>query len=473
MSASVARIGQALRVGSATAWLITACGIVGVAGVTALATGLGMLPILLGLAVLGVGTLLGLKWPILPLALFAALIPIEEIVLIEGFGTISRFAGILFAVTYALPRLGHLKLGAMPAAAWAYVAWALVSVGWALDPGRTGGAMLTFLQLFVVAVFVADFVVHRPATVRSILWVYSLSATATALIGIQTFVTAGTRAAVFQGQNPEHFAAILTPALLFGLHAALSGDRRILGAAIAFVTTIAVIVTGTRAAWVAIVVVVVLFMLPQVSPKRRIAMAGLALALAAVAFQIPGVADLIGERASTAISSGGAGRTDIWSVAGTIYQSSPVLGVGFANFPVAYTPEMLRASSVTSWLYTEGRAAHNFVIMTLIELGPIGLMLLAAFFGPLVLRRGWGAQALVVQASLAALLIQALFVDMLSNRKPVWLVIGFAVGLAYLARRDRATTNDGRGDAPPGAASVSAAALARPPDRSRVAPPRP
>ncbi len=442
MSASVARIGQALRVGSATAWLITACGIVGVAGVTALATRLGMLPILLGVAVLGVGTLLALRWPILPLALFAALIPLEQVVVIEGFGTISRFAGILFAVTYAIPRLGHLTFGAMPPTAWAYLAWALVSVGWAIDPGTAVGQIMTLLQLFVIAVFVADFVVHQPATVRSILWVYSLSATATALIGFQTFVTQGSRAAAFEGQNPEHFAAILTPALLFGLHVALNGDRRILGAAIALVTTIAVIVTGTRAAWVAIVVVVLLFMLPQLSPKRRIAMAGLALALAAVALQIPGISELIAERAGNALSTGGAGRTDIWSVAGTIYQSSPVLGVGFANFPVAYTPEMVRASGAASWFFFEGRAAHNFVIMTIVELGPIGLLLLAAFLGPLVRRRGLGPEALAVQAALAALLVQALFVDMLYNRKPLWLVIGFAAGLAFLARRGGAAVDD-------------------------------
>jgi O-antigen ligase len=474
MSAYVARVGQALRVGPGTAWLIAAGGIVGVAGAVALATQRDVLPILVGLSVLGVGCLLGLRWPILPLALFAALIPIEEIVLIEGFGTISRFAGILFAVTYALPRLGHLKLGAIPPAAWAYLAWAVVSVGWALDAGTAWGQIMTLLQLFAIAFLVADFVVHRPATVRSVLWVYSLSAAATALIGIQTFVSAGTRAAVFQNQNPEHFAAALTPALLFGLHEALNGNRRILGSAIALVTAIAVVASGTRGAWLAVVVAVLLFMLPQLSPKRRIAMAGLALALAAVAYQIPGVAELIVERAGTAVSTGGAGRTDIWSVAGTIYLSSPVLGVGYANFPVAYTPEMVRASDVVSWTVLEGRGAHNLAILTIVELGPIGLLVLAAFLGPLVLRRGWGPEALTVQAALAALLVQALFVDMFSNRKPVWLVIGFAAGLAYLARRGGAAVNDRQRDVTSAAATpVSAAALARPPGGPRAAPPLP
>ena len=74
----------------------------------------------------------------------------------------------------------------------------------------------------------------------------------------------------------------------------------------------------------------------------------LAIALAAVAYQIPGVPALIADRTSSALSTGGAGRTDIWSVAGTIYQSSPVLGVGYANFPVAYTPQVVRASVVRS-----------------------------------------------------------------------------------------------------------------------------
>ena len=476
MSASVARVGQALRVGPGTAWLIAACGLVGVAGVAALATRQGMLTILFGLAALGVATLLGLRWPLLPLALFAALIPIEEVVVIPGFGTISRFAGILFAVTYAVPRLGHLRLGAMPPAAWAYLAWAVVSAGWALDAGTAWGQILTLLQLFVIAVFVADFVVHRPATVRSILWVYSLSAAATALIGIQTYVVSGymteTRATALQDQNPAQFAAVLLPALVFGLHEALNGDRRILGAAIGLVATIGVIVSGTRGAWVAVVVVLLFVTFPQLSPKRRVAAAVLVVALAAVAYQIPGVPELIAERTGSALSTGGAGRTDIWSVAGTIYQSSPVLGVGYANFPVAYTPQVVRASDVNSWRHLEGRGPHNLVIGTIVVLGPIGLLLLALFLGPLLLRRGWGPEAATVQAALASLLTLALFLDILSNRKQVWLVIGFAAGLAYLARRGGAAVDERPRDAAPaGATPVSAPAPARPPGDPRVAAP--
>ena len=413
MTASIARVGQALRVSPRTAWLIAACGLVGVASAAALATRQDMLTILVGLAVLGVVTLLGLRWPILPLALFAALIPIEEVVVIEGFGTISRFAGILFAVTYALPRLGHLKFGAMPPAAWAYLAWALVSVGWALDPGTAGGQIMTLLQLFVIAVLVADFVVHRPATVRSILWVYSISATATAVIGIQTFVTAGPRAAVFEGQNPEHFAAVLTVALLFGLHEALNGNRRILGG-------------GDRARDD--------HRRDRLRDARRVGRRRrrrAPLHAPAAEPEAPhrdgragacprrrGVPDPGRCRADRRARGhrdldrrGGAHRhlvgcrDDLPVVAGARRwprelprrvhaRDGPGLGRRFLGSP------------------PRERGAHNLVILTIVELGPIGLLLLAAFLGPLVLRRGWGPEALTVQAALAALLIQALFVDM-------------------------------------------------------------
>jgi hypothetical protein len=150
-----------------------------------------MLPAALGLVALALLTVVGLRWPLVPLVIFAALIPIEQVVLIDGLGTISRFAGIMFAVTYGIPRLGRLALGSMPPAAWAFLAWAFVSLGWAIDPTTAWGELPTLLQLFLIAFLVADFVAQRPAIVRSVLWTYSLSAAATALIGVASFIGQG------------------------------------------------------------------------------------------------------------------------------------------------------------------------------------------------------------------------------------------------------------------------------------------
>jgi O-antigen ligase len=431
--------------------LIVATGLVGVAAAAALLTRQGMLPTALGVVMAGVATLVGLRWPLALLLVFVALIPVEEVVIIGGLGTLSRFSGILFAVAYIGSRIGRVRFTVLPVAVWAYLAWAIVSIGWAIDPTIAWSRLQTLIQLVVIAALVADFVVQRPAIVRPVMWVYSLSAAATAVIGIESYLVLGvadTRAAALQDQNPAQFATVLLPAFVFGLYEMLNGERRIAGAVVTVLTTAGVLVSGTRGAWVAVAVVVLIIVLPQLQPRRRIAAVLMALALGAALYQLPGIPDLIAERTVTAVSTGGAGRTDIWSVGASIYASSPVLGVGIANFPVAYTSEVVQAADVTL-VYT-GRAPHNAIVGTLIELGPIGVILLALALGPLVVRRGWGPDAATIQAALASLLTSALFLDILWNRKHVWLVIGLAAGLGYLARqiREAAAKEDGQQDDP-------------------------
>jgi O-antigen ligase len=438
MSAAVARIGDAFHLGPRITWLLCLSGLVGVTSAAALATRFGLMTLVLVAVGAAVVTAVSFRFPLLTLLLFAAFIPIEEVVLIDGLGTISRFAGILFAVTYGIPRLGRLSFGAMPRAGWAYVAWATLSFGWAIRPDTAWSELPTLLQLFLIGVLVADYVVQHPEIVRPVLWTYSLSAAATAVVGTQSYLAMGfadDRAVAITGQDPAQFAALLLPALFFGLSELISGPRRSLGGLVVFLTSLGIIVSGTRGAWFAVVAVLLLFVLPRFSAARRVGVIASIIVVLIVAYQIPGVAELLSDRASTALSTGGAGRADIWQVGLTIYRSSPLTGVGFANFPVAYTIDAVRAAGVAyPSAFVVGRGPHNLVIGTLVELGPIGLVLLAAFLAPLVLRRGWGPEARAVQMGLAALMGSALFLDILSNRKQVWLMIGIAAGLGVLAR---------------------------------------
>ena len=435
-----ARLRSAFVQGPRHGWLVPLVGLGATPVVVALATRLDLLPIALGLAIVAATAAVGFRWPLVPLLVFVVFVPIEEVVLIDGVGTISRLAGILFALTYGAPRLGQLAFRLMPPAGWGFLAWAVVSVGWAIDPGVAWGELATLLQLFLIAFLVADFVVQRPSIVRPLLWAYSLSAAATAVVGIADFVQLGAgdtvRAAAITNQNPAQFAAILLPAFAFGLHEVVSGGRRPLGSAVAMLAALGIVVSGTRGAWVAAAVVVMVLVLQESSLRRRVVSVLAVLALVAIVLQFPGVSGLVSERAGNALSTGGAGRTDIWSIGAKIYESAPVLGVGYANFPVAYTPDIVRQSNVS---YTRaGRAPHNIVVGTLVELGPIGLALLAAFLLPLLVQRGWGPDAPAIRAALASLLAMALTLDILGNRKQVWLVIGIAAGLAYLARRRQA-----------------------------------
>jgi O-antigen ligase len=396
--------------------------------------------------------LLGLRWPLLPLFVFVALVPIEDTLNIGGLGTLSRWSGIVFAGVYAIPRIGRLVPGALPLTVWAYVGWAVLSVAWAVDPGVAQGELQTLVQLAIIGFLIADVVIHDPTVVRPLLWAYSISTAATAAIGIGTYLIGGLaadgRAAAIANQNPAQFASLLLPTLIFGLHELLNRRHVAASGLVALLCMAGIVVSGTRSVWTAAALVTFLLLLPRLGIRRAIVALAVVGVLVLATFQIPGVAGLVAERTGSAASSGGAGRTDIWAVGIEIFESSPVIGLGYANFPVAFTATVIRSANVTVDIGA-GRGPHNVIIGTAGELGIVGLVLLALFILPLVLRRGWGPDALVVQAILASLMIDALFLDILSNRKQVWVAIGLAAGLAYLARQARQ-----RGDADEARAST-------------------
>ncbi|MHB8458854.1 MAG: O-antigen ligase family protein [Candidatus Limnocylindrales bacterium] len=384
---------------------------------------------------------IGLRWPLIALFAFVAFIPIEEVVRLDGIGTISKSAGILFAAVYALPRFGRISVRSMPVAGWAYAGWAVMSIAWAVDPQLAGAELITFVQLFVIAVLVGDVVLHRPTIVRPLLWTYSLSAALVALIGIEAYATGGIangdRVAAFQNQDVAQFAAILLPALVFAMHELINLRRILLSGAIALVCTIGIILSGTRGAWLGAAIVLVTFILPRVRPAQRAAVIVVPLLMIVIALQLPGVADLVTKRTELAVPTGGAGRTDIWTVGMKIIESSPFVGVGYGDFSSAFTPQLVQQTNVGPQSdIGVGRGPHSIIVGTLGELGVVGFLLLAALLVPLVVRPGYGPDAAAVQAALLSLLTAALFLDIL-NRKQFWLIVGLAAGLAFLERRDR------------------------------------
>ena len=415
-----------------------------VAAIIGIAVGTGYVVQAAGLVAGIVAIWVSFRWPLLPLFAYAALIPIEEVLVLGDLGTLSRLASILFILAYGLPRIRHLHIEAMPIAAWGYVGWSVLSFGWAIDRGETLTQIPILLSLFITSVLIAVVVAERPWIVRPLLWAYSLSAGVTALIGIAKYLSGsapvGTndRVAAIAGQSVAYYAAYLLPALIFCIFELVQYRRVIIAGAIALASAVGILISGTRSAWVAAALVIVGFVLPQLRPGRRIAAVAIVLGLGVLALQLPGISAVVIERADIALSSGGAGRTDIWTVGLAIYEGAPLTGVGLANFPVAYTPELVRQSNVGvySAVNPANRAPHNIVIGTLGELGPIGFFLLLLFVLPMIFRRGWGPDAAVVQAGVASLMITALFLDLL-NRKQLWLFFGLACGLAYLRNRQR------------------------------------
>jgi len=437
-----ARIQDALGLNYWLAALVMAATVAGGATLVAFAARTGQLERVALVGLFGLAILVLMRWPLVPLFLFVALIPIEFVGFVGDLGTVSRYAGIMFAVVYGLPRIGQLTLRAIPVPGWLFLGWAIFSTAWALDPSVAWTSLSTVIQGFLIMILVADVVVHQPGVVRPILWTYTLSAAVTGVIGIDAYLTGASstgRVSAFATQDVAQFAAILLPAMVFGLYELLRGRLVLVSALVVAITSTGIVVSGTRGAWLSALVVIALFVMPRLRPTVRIVAVAVIALMLVIAFQLPGVADLVSKRTATAVVTGGAGRTDIWTVGLNIFESSPIIGVGYGNFPVAFTPEVIQESDVGAYLANDesARGPHSIVFGSLAELGIVGFIPLAMFILPLVFRRGWGPEGSVVQAALASLLVSSLFLDIL-NRKQLWLILGLAAGLAYVEVQRRA-----------------------------------
>ncbi|HEY7130832.1 MAG TPA: O-antigen ligase family protein [Candidatus Limnocylindrales bacterium] len=415
-----------------------------VLAVVSVATALGGLQLVAALAA-GALVLAIVRDPRVYLFAYVILIPFDGSGSLANAATLSRFAGLAFALTYLIQRRGSLRVDLMGIFGWAFVAFASLSILWSIDRSTSVPEVLTLVQLFVISLMIADMISEHPDIARPLALVYAGSATAIGLVGIITWLTARStliagRAEAFEGQDPAQFTAILVPAFFVFAWVSLRRPRPIpiIGTAIC---TVAIIVSGTRSAWIAVAIVLAVVLVPRLSRRGIATFAVAAVVGGLFLLVIPGTSDLIIDRLDTAVSSGGTGRTDIWTIALHVWGNSPIAGVGYGAFPAAITPEAIRAVNLptadTGFL-TPPVGSHSILFGTLIELGVIGVLLLAGFFWT-VLRPGQGGGdiAEVARMVVLAMLLQAFFLDVL-GRKQVWLFVAIALGLAAAQAAARA-----------------------------------
>jgi O-antigen ligase len=104
----------------------------------------------------------------------------------------------------------------------------------------------------------------------------------------------------------------------------------------------------------------------------------LAVAAAVTVLVAAGAPTSVWQRFSTALQTGGSGRTSIWAVALEAAKHRLLQGYGIGNFPNAYDMFYLRVHQPYPFGWES--PAHNLVMHYLVELGVVGLALIAGFF---------------------------------------------------------------------------------------------
>jgi O-antigen ligase len=372
--------------------------------------------------------------------------------------TLVKALGGLLAVswlaTVATRRAGDRQLftahPAMTVMGALLLAWMVLSVGWAEDPGVARSDVLRYaLNLSLLPIVYSA--VQRRQHVAAVLGVYVSGAVASALYAIAT------RDPADQGRisgvvgTANELASVLVTALLLagGLALALRGAPllRALCVAAVGICLVGLFLTLSRAGLVALGAALVAAVL--LAGRRRL---GVAVLVTAVGLSVLGYFSLAASEQArervTTIGSG-TGRTDIWTVAWRMVDEDPVRGVGVGNFQTVSVHYLLRPGAIQrdEFIVDRPQVAHNAYLHVLAELGVVGLVL---FLGLLIAgaAAAWRAAQLFAargdpfletcSRALVLALIALLVADVFASdqlNKELWLLLGLGPALLAIARR--------------------------------------
>jgi O-antigen ligase len=375
--------------------------------------------------------------------------------------TADRTAGALAIAVVAawlfVKGLCGLSFNTLLASVAAYGVWNLLSYYWSAHPGAALRIFVSYL-LSVAYMLAVAVLVRKVGDIQAAFRTMAFGAFVFGLIAFVSFKSGAYRAAGLQG-DPNFFAvfqaASLPPAL-----ALAANERR----------------PPVRAAYYAVMVVIVLSVVASLSRTGLLALVGVVLAsmflpwrfyrsksrkaawVVAVLLLVPATA-AVGSTTfvqrvdsifhpNSAASDRGSGRTDIWSAALHGYRNHPWLGLGAGNFEVESLDLLQTTPGVNTATYyaQSSKVVHNAYLETLTELGPVGL---AIFLSMLALtartalrayrrardlgNRALERYALALLVSFAAVLVGGTFLsDQLS--KITWILIGLSLALEVLTR---------------------------------------
>jgi O-antigen ligase len=377
--------------------------------------------------------------------------------------TLVKALGGLLAVSWlanvATRRAGERQLFTahpfMTTAAALLLAWMVMSITWAEDPGAAREDVMRY-ALNVSLLPIVYSAVRRREHVVAVLGVYVAGAVLSAVYAIAVGGAdpgAEERISGLAGTATE-LASLLVTALFLagGLLLALRNAPalRALCLGAVGICLLGIFLTLSRAGLVALAAALVASVF--IGGRRRVAVGLLVLVvgLATVGYFSFAASEQARERVTTLGS--GTGRTDLWTVAWRMIEDDPTRGVGVGNFRTASIHFLLEPGTILrdDFIVDRPQVAHNSYLQVLSELGVPGLVL----FGGLIaagLLAAWRAVgefrqrgdpfmetcARAVVLALIALLVADFFASDQLN-KELWLLLGLGPALLGVARRETA-----------------------------------
>lgn len=344
---------------------------------------------LAGLCVLPILIFLALRWPLDGLfGFYVLLVPFDNLLSTGSFGTITKYLGLIAGafLLLALVRRRRISFASSPLRILCVLfLWMFASTLWAIDQ-KAALAMLPTYGGLMLLYGVLSMIPLSPRQFGVLLFLVAAGGICAAAYGAHAFYSDPSfsqeslvmrRLVVQIGDNfidPNHFSdALLFPVAIVTMWALRT--RRLLvrlgSVAALALLVVAIMFSGSREGLTALVVIAAYYLWRS---RYRVR---LAIAIAAVAVVAASVQSSVFARFSSALETGGSGRTSIWAVALEAAKHRLFQGYGIGNFTEAFNLFYLDVHQ--PYPYGWNSPAHNLIVHYIVELGLVGVILIGAF----------------------------------------------------------------------------------------------
>lgn len=342
--------------------------------------------------------------PLLGLCMMAFYMPLENLTMLSpSFTLIKLIGGLTFlgCLTHLLIGKKVFKMNRFFILLMLYLVWCLLSVAWAMQPDQSWPRVISLGQMLLMLIVGYNLVDSRKE-LQLLLGSYLLGALFASVLGIYNGYLHEFMVRIDSGRllDPNFYARIIGLGVLFGAYFVISCKNaaiRWLSFSCCVIITFAVLLSGSRGTWLALLAALIAGMavmgpriVRHLRLKRHLLISLLVIILSVALFSpwiFNHLPQVIVQRAETLTqisdqTNRAAGRFDIWLVGLEIAGDNLVKGVGINNFPYAFTEYFPAAEGIVRPVGLN-RDPHNIYLANLTELGIPGLILFVLILGGL------------------------------------------------------------------------------------------
>lgn len=341
--------------------------------------------------------------------------PLETFLKLGDAGTLSKYLGFLLVGIFVLRIFIKNKI-VIPKESYfllAFIFFGLMSGLWATSPNLSISRSVTLVQLFVLYIITVNATHEKKTKIsNNIGEIIILIGLFFSIYIIWQVVSLGTinywtRISISNDVDVNHLASFLIPSFIFSFDYSITKSYKYIAPSV--IILLAILVTQSRGAFLAILIAIIIYLLMYKNIKiKRFKLISISIFVFLVAYLV--IPDEFTYRiqlmfTDSSVLTSGTGRNNIWSWAFGEFLDSPLFGMGLGNFAYLYRP------------------AHSAFFQILSELGLIGIISIGLFLISLFRRFIRGRNHSIIYIVSISLILMSLTVDIF-YQKYLWVILG-------------------------------------------------